>query len=160
MIFLIRFGWSVGIIHVLPIFLAIISPSAHLFLMLPGENPHLKREQWLEGIRAEARIIMGEWVAQKDRYVILDTETTGLDSDAEIIELPIIDLDENILFNSLIRQENPVTAEAIAVHGISDDMLVGAPVWPSVWTKIKRILRALWGYSHWTTPATPCPGEI
>ena len=51
---------------------------------------YCERDQWLEGIHEEARTMMGEWVAHKDRYVILDTETTGLDIDAEIIEISII----------------------------------------------------------------------
>lgn len=108
---------------------------------LDGLCYHCETEQWLEGISAEAQTAMSEWIAHKDRYVILDTETTGLDSDAEVIELSIIDMDENILFNSLIKPLNTVSAEASAIHGITDDMLAGAPAWPTVWQKIKSVLR-------------------
>lgn len=58
--------------------------------------------------------------------VILDTETTGLDGTAEILELSVIDMAGNVLFDSLIR---PSIAKewsgAQRVHGISPAMVVG-----------------------------------
>jgi DNA polymerase-3 subunit epsilon len=67
---------------------------------------------------------MKGWVQNKEKYVILDTETTGLESNAEIIEIAIINIDEHILFNSLIKPENPVPADAFDVHGISNEWYI------------------------------------
>jgi DNA polymerase III epsilon subunit-like protein len=39
----------------------------------------------------------------KSDFVVLDTETTGLDKRAEIVELSIIDKHGNTLFDSLIK---------------------------------------------------------
>lgn len=59
--------------------------------------------------------------------VILDTETTGLGNDAEIVEIAMIDSDGVVLLNSLVKPVNPIPAEATAIHGITNDMVTNAP---------------------------------
>ena len=64
--------------------------------------------------------------------LILDTETTGLDADAEVVELAVIDCAGTVLLDTLVRPSGPVPAEAAAIHGITDAMLAGAPTWSEI----------------------------
>lgn len=77
-----------------------------------------------------------EWarrvLAEKGRHVILDTETTGLELEDQVIQLAIIDLAGNELFNSLLRPTVPVSDGAFAVHLISSEQLLSAPALPDV----------------------------
>lgn len=50
-----------------------------------------------------------EWVQEwLTNCLILDTETTGLGDDAEIVEIAIIDQDKNVLLNSLVKPSKPI----------------------------------------------------
>ena len=51
---------------------------------------------------------MSEFDYYNSDFVVLDTETTGLDSRAEIVEISIIDKHGNTLFDSLIKPKNPI----------------------------------------------------
>ena len=70
------------------------------------------------------------WLAAN--ALILDTETTGLDADAEVVELAVIDCAGAVLLDTLVRPSGPVPAEAAAVHGITDAMLADAPTWSEI----------------------------
>ena len=61
--------------------------------------------------------------------LILDTETTGLGDDAEVVELALVDCAGAVLLDTLVRPSGPVPAEAAAIHGITDAMLAEAPTW-------------------------------
>ena len=64
--------------------------------------------------------------------LILDTETTGLGDDAEVVELALVDCAGAVLLDTLVRPSGPVPAEAAAIHGITDAMLAEAPTWSEV----------------------------
>ncbi|WP_391591429.1 3'-5' exonuclease [Yersinia similis] len=68
----------------------------------------------------------------KDNSLILDTETTGLDDDAEIIEISIIDCTGKILLDTLVKPIKAIPAEATAIHGITNDMVADAPTWRDI----------------------------
>lgn len=72
--------------------------------------------------------------------IYLDTETTGIDRQSEIIEISIVDYDGELLFNSLVRPSQPVPPEAEAIHGISNEMVAKAPPWLTIWPTIRSIL--------------------
>jgi DNA polymerase III epsilon subunit-like protein len=76
----------------------------------------------------------------EQRPVFLDTETTGLDNTAEVVEISVVDTDGSTLFDSLVKPFRPVPASARAVHHISDAMLKSAPIWPSVWAELRSKL--------------------
>jgi len=61
--------------------------------------------------------------------LILDTETTGLDSESEIVEIAIINCRGEVLLNSLVKPVNAIPAEATAIHGITNSMVENAPAW-------------------------------
>lgn len=72
--------------------------------------------------------------------VYLDTETTGLDRDAEIVEISILDANGATLFESLVRPRQPIPADAIWIHGITNDMVQSAPTWPAIWPTVRSLL--------------------
>lgn len=72
--------------------------------------------------------------------LILDTETTGLDSDAEVIELAVIDCAGQSLIDTLVRPARQIPADATAIHGITDQMVATAPSWPEVRGQLLELL--------------------
>lgn len=72
--------------------------------------------------------------------VILDTETTGLGADAEIVEIALIDAYGGVLLNSLIRPSWFIPTAATAIHGITDDMVATAPTFEEVREQLTDIL--------------------
>lgn len=73
--------------------------------------------------------------------LILDTETTGLDSSAEVVELAIVDIYGRVLMNSMIKPRAPVPARATEIHGITDAMLEHEPAFADVWALAKQHLQ-------------------
>jgi DNA polymerase III epsilon subunit-like protein len=75
------------------------------------------------------------------RPVFIDTETTGLDDLAEIVEICVLDSDGTILIDTLVRPTCSIPYTAVLVHGISNEMVRSAPtwleVWPAVWLALK-----------------------
>lgn len=80
-------------------------------------------------------------------YIILDTETTGLDKDAQIIELSIVGMDGSVLLDTLIKPKYRMDDSSIAtrVHGITNLEVEDAPEWPEVFQKVKEIIDAAEG---------------
>lgn len=74
------------------------------------------------------------------RPLYLDTETTGIHHWAEIVEISIADHDGRILFDSLVRPRRPIPAEAIQIHGISNEMVSDAPTWMEIWPQVQGVL--------------------
>jgi DNA polymerase-3 subunit epsilon len=64
--------------------------------------------------------------------VFLDTETTGLDEDAEIVEVAVVDREGQVLVNSYVRPTRPIPMGATAIHGIFDHHVATAPQWCEV----------------------------
>lgn len=79
-----------------------------------------------------------EWVASNPVY--LDTETTGLGTYDEVIEIAVIDDQENTLFASLVKPRGKIDPGAGSIHGITHAMLIDAPGWPEVWLQAKAVL--------------------
>lgn len=72
--------------------------------------------------------------------VTLDTETTGLGNDAEIVEIAIVDFDGTPLINSLVKPVNPIPADATAIHGITNEMVANAPDLLTLFKDINEVL--------------------
>lgn len=72
---------------------------------------------------------------------IVDTETTGLGPKDEVIEISIVDMNGNVLFDSLARpKRKSIPAEASAIHGITYPMVKLAPEWPEVWNDAQKCI--------------------
>lgn len=60
--------------------------------------------------------------------IFIDTETTGLDpKSSRVVEIALIDHTGKTLLDTLIDPQQPIPAEASAIHGIFDDNVAGAP---------------------------------
>jgi DNA polymerase-3 subunit epsilon len=77
----------------------------------------------------------------KRRPVYLDTETTGLGPAAEIVEIAIIDHDGSVLLDELVRPTTSIPPDAVAIHGITDQMVRDSQAWPELWPEVEDILR-------------------
>lgn len=80
-----------------------------------------------------------EWIHED--YLYLDTETTGLGEDAEIVEICVIDSHGSILLNTLVKPTKPIPAEATAIHGITNEMVSYAPAWTDLCGAIEELFR-------------------
>lgn len=72
--------------------------------------------------------------------VYLDTETTGLDKNAEIIQIAVVDDAGHILLDEFIRPSQPIPVEVTLLHGINDAMVAGAKSWPALWPTVRSHL--------------------
>lgn len=75
-----------------------------------------------------------------DNFVVLDTETTGLYKDDEVIELSIIDKLGNELYHSLFKPEKKVGKAALRVTGLDNPLLANEPLFKDEWSKIKKAI--------------------
>lgn len=82
--------------------------------------------------------IARKWIEQRPVY--LDTETTGLDQNAEIIEIGLIGPDGEVLFESYVRPSLRIPPDAFRLHGISNEIVEKALAWPSVWPSVREHL--------------------
>lgn len=74
------------------------------------------------------------------RPIYLDTETTGLDARAEIVEIALIDHDGSVLLDSLVKPTRRIPRDATRVHHITDEMVADAPTWAELWPQVQAIL--------------------
>jgi DNA polymerase III epsilon subunit-like protein len=76
----------------------------------------------------------------EQKPVYLDTETTGIGPQAEVIEIGILDDDDQPLFSSLVRPRGAIDPAAARVHGITPEMLAEAPGWADIWPAAQAVL--------------------
>lgn len=91
----------------------------------------------------QSKIEASAWareVLADDKAVILDSETTALWG--EIVELAIIDVKGETLFDRLIKPIEPITEGAQGVHGISDADVSDALTFRAVYQEIKDLLES------------------
>ncbi|MGF3140987.1 exonuclease domain-containing protein [Streptomyces diastaticus] len=72
--------------------------------------------------------------------LVLDTETTGLDDDARIIELAVLNSRGEVLLDTLLDPGVPVPGDAAAIHGITTEALIGAPAFSDVLVQLTGLL--------------------
>lgn len=92
------------------------------------EDDHEKAAQW-------ARSLL-----QRDDWVVLDTETTGLSYNDEIVQIAILSPDGTVLLDTLVRPLIPISLEATGIHGITNDDVADAPPFPKLYERLKAIL--------------------
>ena len=72
--------------------------------------------------------------------VFLDTETTGMGVNDQIVEICVLDHDGSLLFESLVKPTWTISPAAQRVHGISPQMVQSAPPWYEVWSETRKAL--------------------
>jgi DNA polymerase III subunit epsilon len=87
-----------------------------------------------QAVIAKAR----EFLDQRPLY--LDTETTGMGDQDEIVEVCIVEHDGTVLLESLVKSSQPIPPQASRIHGITAAMVADAPAWHALWPDIREIL--------------------
>jgi DNA polymerase III subunit epsilon len=72
--------------------------------------------------------------------LFLDTETTGLDGSAEIVEICIVDHDARVLLDTLVKPCRVIPWGVTQIHGITNEMVAGSPSWAQVWPQVRELL--------------------
>ena len=73
-------------------------------------------------------------------FVVVDTETTGLGSDDQVIEVAVVDPSGKVLVEQLVRPTCPIHPKATAVHGYDATALATAPSFAQVLPKVRAVL--------------------
>lgn len=103
----------------------------------------MRTATFFEQKRADAR----SWARKllslpADQWCILDTETTGLESHDQVVQISVIDgAGEPLINNQLIRPTVPINREAESVHGITVEQLVDAPTFAEFVEQLDNALR-------------------
>ena len=92
----------------------------------------------LESRLAQAGKCAANWLDQ-DCYV-LDTETTGLGNNDQIIEIAVCDASGRVCYEQRISPSVPINPKAEEVHGISLDDLAECPQWPEIVDSLQTLL--------------------
>lgn len=74
----------------------------------------------------------------QDNWCILDTETTGIDKQAQICQMAIVSPDGEILLDTLVRPTIPIAPEAIRIHGITDQQVIDALPFDQVFLQLLK----------------------
>lgn len=86
------------------------------------------------------------WKPLLDRkdVLIIDTETTGLDDDAELVEIAIMDTTGAAVYNKLVMPQGNIPSAASRVHGLTREQLEreGALPWPRHYEAVKSVVLA------------------
>jgi DNA polymerase-3 subunit epsilon len=91
----------------------------------------------------DARQDVITWVHQvvaTGEALILDTATTGLDANDEVVQLAMVNMQGTVLLDTLMRPTNPMAPEARAIHGITDQALANAPPFADLYHPIAHLL--------------------
>jgi len=97
----------------------------------PYPADRAKAIEWAKGV-----------LSATDRYVILDTETTGLEPTDEVIQLSVLGADGAALIDTYIKPlvRKTIPAAATAIHHITMAMLVNAPSFIDVAPQLKQVV--------------------
>lgn len=93
--------------------------------------------------RATDRTHAATWAAKmltRPDVLILDTETTGLDETAEIIQVAILTVAGRTVLDALVRPTRPIPAAASNVHGLTDADVAGAPTFADLAPALRAVL--------------------
>ncbi len=87
-----------------------------------------------------ATVAWARWVLRASNVVLLDTETTGLDQTAEVVEIALLTSRGEVVCDSLIRPLGPIPAAATAIHHLDAAAVAHAPTWAELYPRIVGLL--------------------
>ena len=94
----------------------------------------------LDGISARKIAILEARSLLNSDFIIVDTETTGLDIDAVAIEIAAINGDGAELINTLINPCVEIPAHVQEINKISNDLVRHAPSWADLHDGLMQII--------------------
>ncbi|MFJ2008455.1 exonuclease domain-containing protein [Streptomyces chartreusis] len=100
------------------------------------------REAEREARRREVASLQ-EWAAaalSDEDVVVLDTETTGLDEDACLVEVAVVTARGDVLLDTLVNPGVPIPRDASQIHGITDEVVATAPEFGQLLVDLTRVL--------------------
>lgn len=77
---------------------------------------------------------------QRDDWLVIDVETTGLGTQAEIVEVALVGGGGKPLLDVMVRPRMPPDPEATRVHGLSDETLRQASPFEEVYSSLIDLL--------------------
>ncbi len=104
-----------------------------------GLCEHCRFIEMLRKARFEAAEWAREMLAHPDAWLLLDTETTGLER-PEAVQIAVVAPDDQVLFDSLVHPQGEIETEAVAVHGITPEMVSDAPSFPEIYERLAAVL--------------------
>lgn len=103
----------------------------------------LAREGTLDRLHAADREQAQRWarglLARSD-WAIIDTETTGLDDGAEVIQIAVVGPDGAVAMDTLVRPRRLIPPDATAIHGITNAMVTNAPLFEVIRGRLLDVL--------------------
>lgn len=78
----------------------------------------------------------------KRDFTVLDTETTGINRVAEMVEVAIIGPNGEGIYDGLLRPRSKIAKKATETHGIKDADVAKAPRLADEWDRIQEALMA------------------
>ena len=73
-------------------------------------------------------------------WAVLDTETTGLDDWAEVIQVAVVTPDGSTALDTLVRPRRYIPADATAIHGITNEMVAVAPPFEEIYPRLSSVI--------------------
>jgi len=86
-----------------------------------------------------AGVEFADFINENDDWVVMDTETTRLGKNAEVLEISVVDKTGNVLLDTLVNPKGPISRNAQNVHGISRKMVKSAPPWPEIAKGLQQV---------------------
>ncbi len=78
---------------------------------------------------------------ERGKWCILDTETTGLEVKSEICQISVITPELPNGWQTYVQPTVPISAEASAIHGITNEQVKDAPIFDQVFLHLMRRVR-------------------
>jgi len=76
------------------------------------------------------------------RFLVLDTETTGLGKNSEIVQIGIIDSGGKVVMDQLLKPRRPIPWYVSNIHGISNEDVADAPTFLQVYVELSSAIAA------------------
>ncbi|MDD9988439.1 MAG: 3'-5' exonuclease [Spirochaetaceae bacterium] len=79
-------------------------------------------------------------LTQRDDWLVIDVETTGLGLQAEVVEAAIIGSRGDVLLDTVVRPHTPLEPQASRVHGLDVEALRDRPRFGQIHGKLMKLL--------------------
>ena len=91
-------------------------------------------------------------LVDRDDVLILDTETTDLSQQGEVVEVAVTNTRGGVLFNELIRPIGEIGVSATRIHGIPNAMVAVRPTYGQLHDRLMQVLGAASAVCAWNAP--------